>query len=79
MKQRKQPRLDGRLQINQEIAAADQVQSRKRGVLDQVLPGEHTHFPNAFIDSVAVFDPCEKPADPLFAQTATQLFRAVDP
>ena len=67
MKERKRPRLDGRLQVNQEIAAAHQVQSRKRRVLDQVLPGEHTQVADAFIDSVAVFDPREKPGDPLFA------------
>ena len=43
-------------QIDQDIAATDQVQLRKRRILDQVVLGKDAHLAQALVDLIAAVD-----------------------
>ena len=43
-------------QVDQHVAATDQVQLRKRRIVDQVVPGEDAHLAQVLVDLVAAFD-----------------------
>ena len=43
-------------QIDQDVATTDQVQLRKRRIVDQVVPREDAHLPQMLAHPVAVFD-----------------------
>ena len=45
--------LQARLEINQQVAATDQVHPRERRVADEILPGEHDHLAQRLADPVA--------------------------
>ncbi len=63
--------LDFGLEINQQVAATDQVQLGERSVADQVLRGENDRFTQPFVDLVAVIVGLgEKPPQPLGRQVA---------
>src|SRR5258708_23596737 len=54
--------LQTRLQINQEVAATDQVHARERRVGDEILPGEDDRFAQRLDDAIAAFLLDKKPA-----------------
>lgn len=39
------------VQIDQQVAATNQIEPREGRILDHVLDGEQSHFPNLFLDS----------------------------
>ena len=43
-------------QVDQDVAATDQVQLRKRRIVDQVMPGKDAHLAQVLVDLVAAFD-----------------------
>src|SRR6266849_7464199 len=43
------------LEINQQVAATDEVHARERRVSDEILPGEDDHLPQRLDDPVAAF------------------------
>ena len=47
--------LQARLEINQQVAATDEIHARKRRVADEVLPGEDDHLAQRLHDPVAAF------------------------
>ena len=57
--------LQARLEIDQEIAATDEVHARERRVGDQVLPREDHHFAQRLADAVAAFLLDEEPPQAL--------------
>ena len=67
VEQRQEPLLQLDVQVDQQVAAADQVEFGKRRVLDQVLLGENQHVADVFVDPVAraVSLWCKKPRQPL--------------
>src|SRR5207244_13227326 len=66
MKNGHDPLLQNRPEVDQHIAATDNVYARKRRILEKVLPGENAHIADRFGDSIATFH---------FDEKATQLFR----
>ena len=57
-----------RVQINEQVAASDQVESGKGRVLDDVMLGKNQHVADAFVDAVGA-------AVGLGAEKARQSFR----
>ena len=53
--------LQARLEINQQVAATDEVHARERRVADEVLPGEDDHLAQRLADPVAAFLLDEEP------------------
>ena len=66
--------LQARLQINQQIAATDQVHARERRVADQILPRENDHLAQGFDDPVAAFFLDEKPPQAFRRNILDQIF-----
>ena len=58
------PFLERRAQVDQDVAATDQIEVRKGRVPGDVVAGEHAHFPNRFIDLVAALHFDEKLPQP---------------
>ncbi len=54
MKERQDLLLDLRLQVNQQVAATDQVQFREGRIADQVLLGKHHRLADLLVDPVGV-------------------------
>ena len=46
-------------QVDQHVAATDQIQLRKRRIVDQIVPGEDAHLTQVPAHLVAAFDLCE--------------------
>ena len=53
--------LQARLEINQQIAATDEVHARERRVGDEILPREDHHLAQRLADAVAAFLLDEEP------------------
>jgi hypothetical protein len=58
--------LQARLEIDQEVAAANQVDARERRVGDETLAGEHHHFAERLAYPVAALLLDEKVPQPLW-------------
>jgi len=43
-------------QVDQQVAATDHIQLRKRRIVDQIVPGEDAHLTQVPVDLVAAFD-----------------------
>jgi hypothetical protein len=65
VKQRNQPLLQLCGEINQEVAAGDQIQLGERGIHDDVLRCKHHHLPDLFGDAKAALLVHEEPAQAL--------------
>ena len=65
MKQWNQLLLHLRRQVDQQVAATQDVQLGERRIHDQILRRENDHFPNLFTDPVAMLFFCKEPAEPL--------------
>ena len=63
-----------RLQINEQIAAADQVHLGEGRIVDQVVLGENAHVADAFADAIATFGLGEKAAQALRRDVALNIF-----
>ncbi len=57
--------LEGRLQIDEQVAATDQVHAREGRIGDEVLPREDDHLAQRLADTVAAFFLDEEPPQPL--------------
>ena len=75
MKNRKDPRLEHRTKIDQDIATADEIELREGGVLRDILPGDDTEFTHVFIDLVIRTLFREELPQPLGRDRRTNLFR----
>ena len=53
--------LQARLEIDQQIAATDEVHARERRVGDEILPREDHHLAQRLVDAVAAFLLDEEP------------------
>jgi len=47
--------LQARLEIDQQVAATDDVHARERGIADDVLSGEDDHLAQGLVDPIAAF------------------------
>src|SRR5262245_55702264 len=65
MQQRQDMFLQGRLMVDQQVAATDQVHTRERRVGGDVLSSENTHFADRLADAVAAIRLREETAQTL--------------
>ncbi len=65
MKSRQDFFLQPGLEINQQVAATDEVHARERRVAQEILPSEDDHLPQGFADAVAALLLDEEPTQPL--------------
>ena len=65
VKGREEPLLQRRFQVDQHVAAADEVEVRERRVGRHVLPGEDAHVPDALLHPEAAARPLEEAPQPL--------------
>ena len=63
MKYRQDALLQGQVQINQHIAATDQIQMGKRRIAGEVVPRKNAQVPDCFADLVVMIDPHKKTAE----------------
>ena len=64
MEEREQPLLRLRVQIDEQVAAGDEVEFRERRVLADVLRREDDHLPNFLLDAIVAVFLGEKPRQP---------------
>src|SRR5438045_5298474 len=64
MKNRQNFPMQSGPEINEDVAAANQVHVGERRVREHVLPGEDAHIPNDFVDLVIAVVLDKKPAEP---------------
>ena len=64
MKHRKDLLLQFGPQVNQDVAATDQIHLGKRRIVAQVLPGEDTHVPDPLGDLITFIRLAEEAAEP---------------
>ncbi len=57
--------LEARLEIDEQVAAADQVHAREWRVADEVLPREYDHFAQRLVDAIAALLLDEESPQPL--------------
>src|SRR5260370_2542071 len=65
MKDGHDPFLQNRLEVDQHVPATDDVDPRKRRILEKIVPSETTTIPDRFINSIATFHFAEKPSQAL--------------
>ena len=78
MKDGHDPFLQNRPEVDKHVTATDNVDPRKRRVLEKVLPGENTHITDRFVDSIANFHFGEKASQPFRRDIGHNTLR-VDP
>src|SRR6266508_1678632 len=67
--------LQSLTEIDQQVAATDQVQVGKWGVSDHVLPRKNAHLANRLVDAVAPVHPDEESPQPLVGNVRLDGFR----
>jgi hypothetical protein len=75
MKKRDDVLLQRRFQIDQQVAAADQVHLRERRIDQQVLLGKDAHIAHVLVDAVAALHLHKKAAQPFRGNVALNIFR----
>src|SRR6266851_2170184 len=65
MKDGHDPFLQNRLEVDQHVPATDDVDPRKRRILEKIVPSENTDIADRFINSIATFHFDEKPSQAL--------------
>jgi hypothetical protein len=68
VEQGKDPFLQGGTEVDQNVAATDQVQARKGRIADEVLAGEDAHFAQVLLDLEAAARGGEEIAQPGLGQ-----------
>src|SRR5437870_13377054 len=64
MKDGHDPFLQNRLEVDQHVTATDDVDPRKRRVLEKIVPSENTDIADPLINSIAAFHFDEKASQP---------------
>src|SRR5713226_7028221 len=78
MKDRHDSFLQNRPEVDQHVAATDDVDPRKRWILKEILSSEDTHITDRFVNSIATFHVDEKAAQPFRRDIGRNTLR-VDP
>src|SRR5713226_7330934 len=78
MKDRHDSFLQNRPEVDQHVAATDNVDPRKRWILKEILSSENTHITDRFVSSIATFHFDEKASQPFRRDIGRDTVR-VDP
>src|SRR5579862_4168836 len=75
MKQRNHAGLRGRLEVDQQVTAGDDIHLRERSIPQQIMLRENAHIANVFADAVHIFAFREEPPETLRGDVALDIFR----